>query len=145
NLRWPAWLVLALIQLHALSSSPTFSLSSAIILARLADSKKQFGPVRAMATIGWMVGCWLVSALHADTTAVAGYCGALMWLVLAGLTFLLPEQQRLETAPGVTTWRGRLGLGALTLLKNPDHRGVFLPVSLCCCPLGGFYPFSPAQ
>src|SRR5204862_7587343 len=46
NLRWPAWLVLALIQLHALSSSPTFSLSSAIILARLADSKKQFGPVR---------------------------------------------------------------------------------------------------
>src|SRR6266446_2423682 len=56
NLGWRPWLVLALIQLHALCSSPTFSLSSTIAFARLADARKEFGPIRAMATLGWMAG-----------------------------------------------------------------------------------------
>jgi MFS family permease len=58
--RWNPWLVLALIQLHALCTSPTFSISSTIIFARLADAKMEFGPIRAMATLGWMAGCWFV-------------------------------------------------------------------------------------
>src|SRR5262249_4041603 len=45
---WSAWVVLALIQVHALCSSPTFSISSAVALARLEDARKEFGPVRAM-------------------------------------------------------------------------------------------------
>src|ERR1051325_1720813 len=56
QLHWNPWLVLALIQLHALCSAPTFSISSAIIFARLANARKEFGPIRAMATIGWMTG-----------------------------------------------------------------------------------------
>src|SRR3989442_1778816 len=76
QLRWNPWLVLALIQLHALCSSPTWSIASTIVFARLADAKKEFGPVRAMATLGWMAGCWLVSALNADASALAGYSGA---------------------------------------------------------------------
>ena len=56
HLRWNPWLVLALIQLHALCSSPTWSISSTIVFARLADAQKEFGPIRAMATLGWMAG-----------------------------------------------------------------------------------------
>src|SRR5256714_8045998 len=63
GLAWNPWLVLAVIQLHALCASPMFSLASTIAFARLADAKQEFGPLRAMATLGWMVGCWLVSAL----------------------------------------------------------------------------------
>src|SRR5439155_26819228 len=76
KLRWNPWLVLALIQLHALCSSPMWSITSTIVFARLADAKKEFGPIRAMATLGWMAGCWLVSALSADASALAGYTGA---------------------------------------------------------------------
>ena len=75
---WNPWLVLALIQLHALCASPTWSISSTIVFARLADAQKEFGPVRAMATLGWMAGCWLISALNADTSPSAGYSGAPM-------------------------------------------------------------------
>ncbi|HYV31238.1 MAG TPA: MFS transporter, partial [Candidatus Binatia bacterium] len=86
KLRWHPWLALALIQLHALCSSPTWSISSTIVFARLADAKKEFGPIRAMATLGWMAGCWLVSALGADASALAGYSGAVMWLAVCAFT-----------------------------------------------------------
>jgi hypothetical protein len=51
---WNPWLVLALIQIFSLSYAPMFSISTALVLARLEDAKKEFGPVRALATIGWM-------------------------------------------------------------------------------------------
>ncbi|MBI3874970.1 MAG: MFS transporter [Verrucomicrobia bacterium] len=144
KLRWSPWLVLALIQLHALCSSPTFSISSTIVFARLADARKEFGPIRAMATLGWMSGCWLVSALGADTTALAGYSGAAVWLVVTAFTFFLPV---LETPKSVErlTWRERFGLDALTLLKNRDHRVVFITTALFNIPLAAFYPFTPTH
>ena len=142
KLGWNPWLVLALIQVHALCSAPTFSIASAIIFARLADAQEEFGPIRAMATLGWMAGCWLVSALGADTSPLAGYSGAVMWCVGAGFTFFLPE---LETPPSAEhlTWHERLGLDALRLLRNPDHRVVFITCALLSSPLSGFYPYAP--
>ena len=142
QLRWSPWLVLALIQLHALCSSPTWSISSTIVFARLEDAKKEFGPIRAMATLGWMAGCWLVSWLNADSSTLAGYTGAVTWLGVVTFTFFLPV---LETPPSAEhlTLRQRLGLDALTLLKNPDHRVVFITVALFAIPLCGFYPFTP--
>jgi nucleoside transporter len=142
QMRWPPVLVLALIQLHALCSSPTWSISSAIVFARLADAKKEFGPIRAMATLGWMAGCWLVSALSADASTLAGYMGAVMWALVCAWTFFLPE---LETPRAVAnlSWHERLGLDALTLLKNHDHRVVFVVVALFAIPMCGFYPYAP--
>lgn len=142
KLGWNPWVVLALIQLHALCSSPTWSISSAIIFARLADAKMEFGPIRAMGTFGWMSGCWVISALNADASVLAGFAGAGVWLVVAVFTFFLPK---LETPKSVQhlTWHERLGLDALTLLKHPDHRVIFITVALFAIPLCGFYPFTP--
>ena len=142
KLGWNPWVVLALIQLHALCSAPTFSIASTIIFARLADAQKEFGPIRAMATLGWIAGCWVVSALGADTSSLAGYSGAVMWALAAGFTFFLPELET-PTSAAQLTWHERLGLDALTLLKNPDHRVVFITSALFCIPLAGFYPYAP--
>lgn len=138
------WLILGLIQLHALCSTPTWSISSAIVFARLEDAKKEFGPIRAMATLGWMAGCWIVSAVGADTSPVSGFCGAVMWLAVAAFTWFLPA---LETPKAVEnlTWHERLGLDALRLLRLRDHRVVFLTVALFAIPLAGFYPYTPAH
>lgn len=142
KLRWPAWLVLALIQMHALCSAPTFSLSSTIILAGLQDTRREFGPIRAMATLGWMAGCWLVSALNADASALAGYAGAVVWLALAGFTWCLPAV-RLPPPVGRLTWSQRLGLDALRLLRHHDHRVVYVMVALFAVPIAAFYPYTP--
>ena len=139
---WNPWLVLALIQLHALCSSPTFSIASTIIFARLADTRKEFGPIRAMATLGWMSGCWLVSALGADASTIAGYSGAIMWALAGGYTYFLPELETPKSAEHLS-WHERLGLDALTLLKDPNHRVVFITCALFNIPLSGFYPCAP--
>lgn len=140
--RASSWVVLGLIQLHAFCSAPTWSIASTIVFARLEDGKKEFGPIRAMATLGWMGGCVLVSALGADDSTLAGFGGATVWLLVSGLTYWLPA---LETPKSVAnlTWSQRLGYDALSLLKNRDHRVVFLTVALFTIPLAAFYPYSP--
>jgi MFS family permease len=138
------WLVLGLIQVFYLFYSPMFSISTAIVLARLADAKKEYGPIRSLATFGWMAGSLLVSALALDRSAYAGYLGATLWLLVAGFTFFLPTLEMPAAAENLS-WRERLGLDALTLLKNRETRVVFLTTTLFNIPLCAFYPYAPTQ
>lgn len=142
QLGWNRWVVLGTIQLHALCSAPTWSIASTIVFARLSDSQKEFGPIRAMATLGWMGGCVVVSLLNADTSPVAGYSGAITWCALAGFTWFLPKIETPRSLQRLTL-RQRLGLDALSLLNNRDHRVVFMTVALFAIPLAGFYPYAP--
>jgi MFS family permease len=136
------WLVLAVIQLYQLCSSPAWSIASTVVFSGLRDATREFGPIRAVATLGWMAGCWLISGLGFDASARAGFCGALGWLVVAGMTFLLPR----KAAPpftGTVSLRERFGLDALALLKNSDHRVIFIAVALASIPMAAFYPYTP--
>jgi len=137
------WLVLVLIQVLSLASAPMSSISSAIVFARLADSK-EFAPMRVMMTFGWMAGCVLASVLNADTSSLAGYASATIWVLLAAFTFFLPALEVPQSAENLA-WHERLGLDALTLLKNRDHRVVFFTTTLLCIPLAAFYPYAPAN
>ena len=138
------WLVLGLIQIFYLFYSPMFSISTAIVLARLADAKKEYGPIRSLATFGWMGGALLVSALALDHSAYAGYLGATVWLLVAAFTYFLPTLE-MPAASENLSWRERLGLDALTLLKNRETRVVFLTTTLFNIPLCAFYPYAPTQ
>ena len=139
---WPPGLVLLLVQVYALCSAPTGSIVSAIVFSRLHDSQSQFGPIRAGATIGWIGGCWLVSALNADASILSEYICALTWLALAVFTFFLPAVPPPKFV-GRTTFLERLGWDAIVLMKNHDHRAVFITAALFSIPLAAFYPFTP--
>jgi len=138
------WVVLALIQLHAFCSAPIWSIASTIVFSRLEDAKKQFGPVRAVATVGWMSGCVFVSLIGADRSTLSGYAGAATWIAVSLFTFKLPELV-LPKALQTLTWTQRLGLDALTLLKHPDHRLVFLTGALFTIPLAALYVYTPVH
>jgi len=140
---WPSSAVLGFLQLLALAAVPTSSIASTIVFSRLIDSQRQFGPVRAIGTFGWMCGCWLVSGLDLDASASSFYIGASLWIALALFTFILPA---LPPSPGQQlTLRQRMGWDSAALLKQHDHRVVFLTVALFSIPLAAFYPFAPAQ
>jgi hypothetical protein len=141
---WNRWLVVALIQLNALCWAPTFSITASIAFSRLKDSEREFGPVRAMATSGWMAGCWLVSGMSADASPLAGFGSAVAWLVLAAFTFCMPSVEPPKAMVGLTL-RQRMGWDALELLKNHDHRVVFVTGALFCIPIAAFYPFAPTH
>jgi len=142
--QWPGWAVLGLIQLYHLCSAPTTSVSTAITMAQMDAPKRQFGPVRALGTLGWMAGCLLISLLNADSSPRAAFCGAITWGGLAGFTLFLPAVTP-PAAAGRLTWQQRLGLDAITLLQHPDHRVIFLCACLLNIPLAAFYPYTPPQ
>jgi hypothetical protein len=70
------------------------------------------------------------------------YTCAATWLVLAAFTFVLPSVPP-PTPTGHPTLLQRLGWDALVLLKNRDHRAVFITAALFSVPLAAFYPFTP--
>ena len=142
KLGWNRWLVLGLIQLYALITAPTWSISTTIVLGRLSNPTRQFGPVRVSATVGWMVGCWVISLLHADVSVRAGYSGAVVWLVLSLFTLALPSVAPAKSTARLTI-RERLGLDALSLLRNRDHRVVFITAALISIPIAAFFPYTP--
>lgn len=138
-------LVLVCAQLQSLVATPVWSIASSIVFSRLTDPKRQFGPLRACATLGWMAGCWLISfVLHSDSSLRGGFTAAGLWLLVAVLTHLLPDVSPAD-AGQPRSWTQVLGLDALQLLKNRDHRVVFITAALYCIPLAAFYPYTALQ
>lgn len=144
KLGWNPWLVLALIQVFALFVTPTVSLATTIAMSQLEDPRRQFGPIRATGTIGWIAGCLLISAIKADASTLAGFVGTGIFILLFGLTYMLPNVVPPPSAQRLTI-RERLGWDALVLLRHPDHRTVFLVGMLFVVPLASFYPYTPPQ
>ena len=139
---WNPWLILVLIQLNALCMAPTFNLTTSIVLSRLKSSQREFGSVRSAATLGWMCGLWMVSSLGADASTAALYISAAAYLGMGIFTFFLPIVPPPKNI-GQSTWKQRFGWDALTLLKNRDHRVVFITAALFNIPLCAFYPYTP--
>jgi MFS family permease len=137
--------VLLVLQIQQIWCAPAWGLTSMMVLSRLSDPGRQFGPLRAWATYGWMSACWIISlALNADESPNSGYCSAIAWLLVAALTYLIPadpSQARTESAP--SRWRDLFGLETFAILQNARHRAVFLTAGLLSIPLAAFYPFVP--
>ncbi len=136
------WQVLALLQIQQLFYSPTWGIANAIVLGNLEAPERQFGNVRVWATFGWLIAGPLISfALHADASPAAGYFAGALSFTVAAFTCFLPG-----TPPPARRaswrWRDILGWDALTLLRNPNHRPVFLAAGLFSIPLSAFYPFA---
>jgi nucleoside transporter len=144
KLGWNPWLVLTLILIFSLSYAPMFSISTALVLARLENARKEYGPVRALATVGWIAGALLVGLLNLDRSALTDYLGAVFWLLVAAFTFFLPALEIPKSAEHLS-WHERLGLDALTLLRDRDTRVVFITTTLFNIPLCAFYPYAPTH
>ncbi|XZE20570.1 MFS transporter [Pirellulaceae bacterium SH449] len=141
--KWNPFLLWGLIQFQSLFCTPTSSLAGSIVFSRLINSKRQFGAIRALGTIGWMAGCWVTSLLSLDTTPKAFVLSAGLWVVTALYTWLLPSSVLPEVTGRKMTLRERFGFDALGLLKNPDHRVVFITAGLVAIPFAAFYPYTP--
>ena len=52
------WPFLALMLVYQLAYIPTVSLTNAIVFRRVADPRRDFGPLRMWGTIGWIAASW---------------------------------------------------------------------------------------
>lgn len=138
----PIW-VLGLVQVLQFFSAPTWGLSSMLVLAQLQDPGRHFGPLRVWGTYGWMIAGFIVSmVLHADGSTLTGFAAAVAWLGVAGFTLLLPAgAPPPERRP--FAWKEIFGLETFSLLRDSQHRAVFLGAGLLSIPLAAFYPYTP--
>lgn len=139
---WGPFWVLALLQLQQLFYAPTWGLAGAIVLSRLERPDREFGAIRVWGTFGWLTAGPIMSFIfHADSSVVSGYVAGAVWLTVAAFSFALPCVSPAEpSAP--RSWRDLLGWDAFSLLRNPNHRPVFVTAGLLSIPLAAFYPFA---
>ena len=135
-------LLLALMQLLALSVAPLNSLVPSIVFLRLKDESRQFGPLRSLGTLGWIAGCWLISLSISDASIDSLLFCAATYLALIPVSFLVPAIPPLNPGQSLT-WHERLGLDALVLLRDPGLRVVFVMCTVLCIPSAVFYPVTP--
>lgn len=143
--RWGAPWVLGWMMVYALCSAPGFGLVTSIVLSRLGDARREFGPVRAAATVGWMVAAFFISrVVHADFSVASGHWAAGIFLVEA--VFCLGMR---PTYPGAAReprrWRDFFGWEALQLLRHPDHRIIFAASAVFSALISTFYRYSAAH
>ena len=140
--RWSGWLVLLFAQIHALWSTPTFGLTTSLVMSRLTDAKQQFGLIRLWATLGWMASGVLISwVLRADSSPLSGWAGCVCWALTLVFTFTLSPLPPSEIKAH-RSWKEVLGLDALYLLRHRDHGIVFLTSRLLSIPRAAFSPFT---
>jgi hypothetical protein len=129
-------LVVCLAAMASLWSAPIFGLCTSLLLMRLKDAKREFGPMRSTATVGWMVAGLTVSfVLQSDQSVMCGYAAALNFGLCMALTYTLRSIPAPALGSQTAGWKSKLGLEAWSLLKNRDHRVVFIAAALLNAPL----------
>lgn len=139
--QWGPKVFLSLMMAYALCNAPGFSLVTSIVLSRLSDARREFGPIRVWATWGWMIASLAIGALLLDHSPVAGYIGGGIFLAEAAYCLTLrPTRPPPDKAP--RRLRDFFGWEALALLRHPDHRMIFLTAALFSALMSSYYIYT---
>ena len=139
---WHSSLIFSIFQLQQLASTPVWGLATMIVLSNISHPDRQFGTIRVWGTFGWIAACLTIShLLHADNSTASGFASAIVWLLVAFLTYAIPSIPP-QNSHQPLTWKERFGLETFQILKNPTHRAVFLTSCFLSIPLAAFYPYT---
>lgn len=126
---------------YFLWASPGWGLLTSIGLMNVGDPQREFAPVRVWATIGFMAGVAFVSfVMLADRSPVSNFVAAGVFLAESLFCFTLPlSKPPPQAAP--KRLRDYFGWDAVQLMRDRDHRMIFLTSALFSIPIVLFYPF----
>ena len=139
---WGPRAFLGLMMAYALSNAPGFTLVTSIVLSRLTDARREFGPIRVWATWGWMLASFSIGAvLHFDHSTAAGYLAGGIFLMEAVYCMTLrPTRPPPDKAP--RRLRDFFGWEAMALLRHPDHRLIFLTAAIFSALMSTLYVYT---
>ena len=129
------------ILLYSLCYMPTLALANSLTFRQIINPKQQFGSIRVMGTIGWIVAGLIIGTTHLESTSIPLRIAAGASAVLALYCLTLPH-----TPPLANTGAWRVSAvfpkDALMLLKDRSM-AVFAAASLLICiPLQFYYAFT---
>jgi nucleoside transporter len=126
------WIMVA----YSLCYMPTLTLTNSISFRNLSNPDKQFGSIRVLGTIGWIVAGWIVGFLLNNTSPVPIYLAAGASAVLGLFCFALPHT---PPSGGAKTLGETLGLPALAMLRDKPFLIFFICAFLIQIALAFYY------
>jgi nucleoside transporter len=130
-----------LILLYAVAYMPTISLTNSLAFRQMTDPKTQFGPIRVLGTLGWIIAGTLVSRLQVEATAMPLRIAAAASLLLAIYCLTLPDTPPLGAATKFKI-KNIFPDEVLSLFKERSF-AIFAAASfLICIPLQFYYAFT---
>ncbi len=134
-------LIYATLLAYSLCYMPTLALTTSLAMRHIADPREEFGGIRVLGTIGWIVVGLIVGKWGVEATAAPLHFAAALSVVMALYCFTLPatpplaRNQRFEL-------RHALPLEALHLLRDRSMAVFALASFLICIPLQFYYAFT---
>ena len=124
---------------------PTLALVNSIAFRQMKDPQKEFGPIRVLGTLGWIVaGITIGPILHLElkeslqtTFLMAAGASA----ILGVFSFMLPATPPVKSGQS-SSIGDLLGLDAIGMLKNRSYLIFFLASIAICIPLAFYYSFT---
>jgi nucleoside transporter len=131
----------AVILLYSLCYMPTLSLTNSLAMRQMQSPQREFGPIRVLGTIGWIVAGLIIGGLGLEATSAPMNIAAACSLLMGLYCFTLPDTPPLARAErnrdaGVLSKKALRFLGARSM-------AVFVLASfLICIPLQFYYAFT---
>jgi nucleoside transporter len=120
---------------------PTLALTNSLAFRQMSDPKAEFGPIRVLGTLGWIIAGLVIGSLGWEATAKPLQLAAAASLLMALYCLTLPATPPLasESSSGI---KGVFPREAVGLLKERSM-AVFAAASfLICIPLQFYYAFT---
>lgn len=132
----------ALMLLYCLCYMPTMALTNSLSFRHMRDTKEEFGAVRVLGTLGWIVAGLLIGHMRVEATSTPMRVAALSSLVMGLYCFTLPKTPPLLDRGQKFSLSSIFPHEAFDLLKERSML-VFVIASFCICiPLQFYYAFT---
>ncbi len=138
----PAFFLSALF-LHGLCYAPTISLTASLPMHHMTDNERQYPIIRVFGTIGWIVaGVFVSRVLHADTTPIPLYVGAISSVIFGLYSFTLPHTPPPKKGQKAS-FKTVIDFNALKRLSSRPFWIFLISVFLVWIVAAAYYPYTP--
>jgi nucleoside transporter len=131
-----------LLLLYCLCFMPTLALTNSLAFRQMKDPKEEFGAIRVLGSIGWIVVGLLIGSLRVEATAIPMRLAALSSLVMGLYCFTLPSTPPMGSRTDRLSINNIFPREAVALLKERSMLIFVIASFLICIPLQFYYAFT---
>jgi nucleoside transporter len=132
----------SLILLYCLCFMPTLALTNSLAFRQMQDPKEEFGAIRVLGSLGWIIAGLLIGTLKLEATAMPMRLAALSSLIMGIYCLTLPPTPPLGSRTDRLSMSNIFPREAVALLKDRSMLIFVIASFFICIPLQFYYAFT---
>ena len=133
--------IYAVVLIYSLCYMPTLALTNSLAFRQMSDPKLEFGGIRVLGTLGWIVAGLAIGSMKLEATAHPLQIAASISVLMGLYCFSLPHTPPLARGETITI-SGLFPREAIALLKERSMAVFAIASFLICIPLQFYYAFT---